>query len=385
MVDEKEFDKKLQKIRVNFLQKLKKWLPEFEDFHNKIKQGDIDHEQLEIVTTQSHQLSGSAKMFGFPDMTKKAKELELCLNKLIEGESIDSINDELIHCFDDFLGEYHRIELSSDNSVISETNAHDNEVIEKYKYYIFMVDDDESIADLVINVLQEKKCKVTHKKNGKEFFSLLEKIQSDVASIMPDLIMLDINMPEMDGIEVLKQLKKYDHTKNIPIVMLTGVDDDDKVIKSISLGALDYITKPFDGLELSNKILGILKKHKNTILIADDDDLVCDLLSQRFRTMGYNIITTDNGKQALEYIKNDKPDLAILDIMMPAMDGLSVLKQMKEEAALAYIPVILLTAKGQQDNIVEGLTCGANDYITKPFDISEVSARVLGILQRHEK
>ena len=95
---------------------------------------------------------------------------------------------------------------------------------------------------------------------------------------------------------------------------------------------------------------------------------------------GYKVIWAKDGGEALESIKKNKPDLVILDIMMPVMDGYDVLKKVKEDEQLQNIPVIMLTAKGQDREIVRGFDLGSEDYIVKPFRPAELIARIRKVL-----
>ncbi|MEJ2669570.1 MAG: response regulator, partial [Gammaproteobacteria bacterium] len=178
--------------------------------------------------------------------------------------------------------------------------------------------------------------------------------------------------------------RHFEKTKNIPIILVTALTSSEDIREGLQAGAFDYITKPFQLSELVNRILSILQRHKTRILVADDDELIRDLLSQRFHRMGYTVLTAKHGNEALARMQAEQPDLTILDMMMPGMDGLAVLKQIKNNPTTADMPVVVLTAKRQQENILQGLESGANDYITKPFDVDEVAARVSGILRRRK-
>jgi len=113
------------------------------------------------------------------------------------------------------------------------------------------------------------------------------------------------------------------------------------------------------------------------ILIAEDDVVSRRMLEVTLTKWGYEVITTENGVQALEVLcQPDAPSLAILDWMMPGMDGAEVCLKAREMAADRSLYIILLTAKGRKEDIVEGLTAGADDYIVKPFDRSELKARM---------
>ena len=118
------------------------------------------------------------------------------------------------------------------------------------------------------------------------------------------------------------------------------------------------------------------------ILIADDDEKVVALLKSSLQKEGYQTSEAFNGAAALELAKKQLPDLILLDVTMPEMDGFEFCKQIRENDVTAHIPFIFLTAKGELNDKVTGLNLGADDYIAKPFHISEVTARIKSILQR---
>jgi adenylate cyclase len=113
-----------------------------------------------------------------------------------------------------------------------------------------------------------------------------------------------------------------------------------------------------------------------TLLVVDDNELNRDMLSRRLRSRGYAVVTADDGPKALELVKREKFDLILLDIMMPGISGIDVLKVIRERYTVAELPVIMATAKDQGTDVVEALTLGANDYVTKPLDFPVVLARV---------
>jgi two-component system response regulator ResD len=123
------------------------------------------------------------------------------------------------------------------------------------------------------------------------------------------------------------------------------------------------------------------------ILIVDDEKEMRQLLKVCIKPLGYELSEASNGKEALDRIKHQQFDLVVLDIMMPEISGYEVLKEIREEME-EMVPIILLTALGETDKIVEGLHIGADDYIVKPFEPRELIARIKSILRRanvHEK
>jgi two-component system alkaline phosphatase synthesis response regulator PhoP len=123
---------------------------------------------------------------------------------------------------------------------------------------------------------------------------------------------------------------------------------------------------------------------KKTILVVDDEKDIVDLLLYNLTKEGFAVITARNGKEALEKVKQ-KPDLIILDVMMPEMNGLQVVQELKKEKKTASIPVLLLTAKGSETDEIVGLEVGADDYIVKPVKIGKIVARVHAALRRQEQ
>jgi DNA-binding response OmpR family regulator len=118
------------------------------------------------------------------------------------------------------------------------------------------------------------------------------------------------------------------------------------------------------------------------ILLIDDDTLLLALLERKLSARGYAVITANDGNQGLERARADKPDLIVLDMMMPIMDGRQVLRAIQADAALSTIPVIMLTARREESDIVGAIERGAADYQLKPFSPEELIARIGRFLTR---
>lgn len=120
----------------------------------------------------------------------------------------------------------------------------------------------------------------------------------------------------------------------------------------------------------------------NVILVVEDEESIRTLITLNLQAAGYTVEEAKDGTQALEKIKSVKPDLVLLDWMLPGLDGLDVLRSLKADPAFATLPVIMLTAKSEEYDIVLGLEMGATDYITKPFSNKVLIARIRAILRR---
>jgi two-component system alkaline phosphatase synthesis response regulator PhoP len=124
---------------------------------------------------------------------------------------------------------------------------------------------------------------------------------------------------------------------------------------------------------------------KEVILIVDDEEDIRELVALNLRREGYQILTCDTGERALELVRSKKPDLVVLDLMLPGVDGLEVCRRLKADPDSRRIPVVMLTAKGEETDIVAGLELGADDYVTKPFSGKVLVARVRRLLRRQVK
>jgi DNA-binding response OmpR family regulator len=115
------------------------------------------------------------------------------------------------------------------------------------------------------------------------------------------------------------------------------------------------------------------------ILAVDDETLYQHLLKVNLEKEGYDVITANNGEEALDLVSNRHPDLVVLDIMMPKLDGISTTERIRQ---FSNVPIIILTAKGDEHDRVQGLNVGADDYVVKPFSATELVARVRAVLRR---
>ena len=119
-----------------------------------------------------------------------------------------------------------------------------------------------------------------------------------------------------------------------------------------------------------------------TVYCVEDDSHIAELVQYTLKSTGFETMWFENGADFFKEISENLPDLILLDIMLPDMDGMEILKRLKDNAETASVPVILLTAKGNRMDKVKGLDSGADDYITKPFDILELVSRINAVLRR---
>jgi DNA-binding response OmpR family regulator len=123
-------------------------------------------------------------------------------------------------------------------------------------------------------------------------------------------------------------------------------------------------------------------REQPVVLVVDDDQDILELVAFRLGRAGYKVLLAHDGQEGLEIALAEKPDLAVLDVMMPKLDGYELTRRLREEEATSRMPIILLTARAQDSDVDRGFEVGADDYLRKPFSPQELSARVQRILGR---
>ncbi|MEE8635644.1 MAG: response regulator, partial [Acidiferrobacterales bacterium] len=201
---------------------------------------------------------------------------------------------------------------------------------------VLVIDDDPAVRDLMQRFLNKEGLRVVAAADGKEGLRLAKELR-------PDAITLDVLMPSMDGWAVLTALKADPALADIPVIMITIVDE--KQV-GYSLGVADYLTKPVDWKRLTS----ILRQYQRAdaacrVLLVEDDARTRKMLRTRLEKQGWPVIEAENGRVALERMAEGAPDLILLDLMMPEMDGFQFLDHVRAREGWRSIPIIIVTAK----------------------------------------
>ena len=271
---------------------------------------------------------------------------------------------------------------------------------------ILVVDDQPHNLALLTEVLEHENYEVWPATSGAD---ALKK----VGMLRPDLILLDVNMPEMNGYEVCRQLKADPRTQLIPVIFVSALDESWDKVKAFSMGGTDYITKPIDTLEALVRIdhqiqLGATRAQlsrlrdneqlqdstepsatpqdtssgreasdaKASIMVVDDDPRNLSLLVHLLEEEGYEVWQAATGTEALRFAPTVLPDLILLDINLPDIGGYDVCHQLKMNDATKLIPVIFVSALNETWDKVKGFALGGSDYVTKPLEILELNCRI---------
>jgi Amt family ammonium transporter len=201
---------------------------------------------------------------------------------------------------------------------------------------VLVIDDDAAARDLVERMLRREGLRVICAASGEEGLQLAR-------AYRPQVITLDVMMPELDGWTVLAQLKADPELATTPVIMLTMVDDEQR---GFALGAAEYLTKPVDRERLVDAVTTICgpREGGSQILVVEDDPTTRDMLRRMLEREGWLVDEADNGETALGRIAERRPDLILLDLMMPRMDGFELIGALRSTNLWRSIPIVVLTA-----------------------------------------
>ncbi len=203
--------------------------------------------------------------------------------------------------------------------------------------HVLVIDDDPIIRELLQNYVSKLGYQVSVASGGDEGLHIAQQLK-------PDAITLDIMMPGMDGWMVLSALKNNPELSDIPVIILSMVEERNL---GFSLGASDYLNKPVDRERLYRTLGKYLESGNSNqwIMLVEDDEVTRSLLASLLQKAGWQVQSAENGKVALEHLNVIKPDLILTDLMMPEMDGFTLIAQIKARREWQHIPVVVLTAK----------------------------------------
>ena len=219
---------------------------------------------------------------------------------------------------------------------------------------VLSIDDDPNVLSLITQELEEEGYQVVGASRA------LEGIEK-AKQVGPYAITLDIMMPGMDGWEAIARLKDDPQTRDIPIIVLSIIENKELGFR---LGADEYLVKPIDKQALLNA-LRRLEGQGRELLVADDDPAVVELVGQLLEEHGWSVRSAANGQEALDEIARQQPDVLLLDLMMPILDGFATLQQLREAPATRDLPVIIITAKDLTAEEREELRSHATRIIEK--------------------
>ena len=257
------------------------------------------------------------------------------------------------------------------------------------KQTILIIEDEEILLEVLQRKLEKEGFSVLIARDGEEGIRLIKEK-------MPNLVLLDIIMPRVDGYGVLEYMQKDSSLSKIPVIIISNSGQPVEIDRALSLGARDYLIKAqFSPLEVITKVREIFsqndsnqkmpesqvpankttskndvspkKQNGKSVAIIEDDQFLLELINRKLVHEGYDVLTAMDGEEGLKLIYSQKPDLVLLDIVMPLKDGFEVLSAVRGNAdpKISRIPVIMLSNLGQESDIKKGKDLKATDYLIK--------------------
>jgi putative two-component system response regulator len=245
---------------------------------------------------------------------------------------------------------------------------------------ILIVDDSLIIRKALSKQLEKWGALVFQAEDGEQAFQMALKVEFD-------LIITDVEMPNLDGFSLCQRVKDHPFTRRTPVIILSSLESDREIERGFRVGAAAYVSKSEAQTLLIETIERVLEKSRfhrsRLILIVDDSENIRQILSQALAGVGFQVLTAENGKQALSSIRELQPDLIISDIGMPEMNGVELFKKIRSDSLLSSIPFVLMSSNGDRAMMRRLFEWGAAAYLIKPFNLEQVILTVEKLLSDH--
>jgi DNA-binding response OmpR family regulator len=267
---------------------------------------------------------------------------------------------------------------------------------------ILLVEDEEALADVLEAKLKKEGHELQVSYDGEDGYE-------QIKNWKPELILLDIVMPKMDGYEVLEKMNE--EGIKIPVIIISNSGQPVEIEKTKKLGAIDHLIKTqFDPKEVVDKVQKYLVSSSNNstqegfsgsieeeediqprkekgakesvgikVMLVEDDSFLRDICAKKLSKEGFEVYEAIDGEEALKIVEKVNPDIVLLDIILPAIDGFEVLEKIRSNPNLKTqkVPIIMLSNLGQKDDIEKALKIGANDYLVKAhFNTEEIIEKI---------
>jgi CheY-like chemotaxis protein len=234
-----------------------------------------------------------------------------------------------------------------------------------------VVDDSAAVRKALRDMLESVGYQVAEADGGAAALQLARFLQ-------PKLMTLDVMMPDLDGFDVIQVLRNDPLTRDLPVLFISATDEHER---GLALGGSGFLTKPFTSAELLAEVRRLTTPPPRRVLVMEDDYHVRPTLARLLQRGGFQVDQAQDGRSGLEQIEKNPPDLVLLDIWMPDINGYEVLRRLKEHPVHRNIPVVVLTASDPSgDTHQRALALGAVRYLEKPIASEDLLAEIERVL-----
>ncbi len=244
---------------------------------------------------------------------------------------------------------------------------------------VLVVDDEPDIAFILKALLLSMGHRAVVTTRADEAVALARRLK-------PEVVAMDVRMPGVDGLSLAEILRHDPDTRSAKLLVFSVFDERERAFKA---GASAFLQKPLEVSRFLATVDGLLAQRQGApaakVLVVDDDATVRAICVEVLTNIGYQVLEANSLVQARAMVREQRPEMILLDLVLPDGDGFGFLEELKDERAARHLSVIFITAKGETASKVRALKLGADDYLVKPFDALELAARVETVLRRKEQ
>lgn len=267
---------------------------------------------------------------------------------------------------------------------------------------ILIIEDDVFLGDVLLEKFKKEGFEPTLSRDGAEGLAKIKELK-------PDLILLDIILPNMNGYEILEAKQKDPKIQKIPVIIISNSGQPVEINRALALGVKDYFIKAqFDPEEVMVKVRSFLKKTEEEvggtteiglasngstgqlvgkkIMWVEDDSFLSDIIARKLSAEKCTLVRAKDGESALALVETENPDIILLDILLPGMNGFELLEKIKAIPAVKDIPIIMLSNLGQESDVEKGKSLGANRFLIKAtLTLDEIITQIAELLSERKK
>ena len=364
-------NQRLSKIMDNYKETLPEKLDQIERLWNKLRYFNWSDDALKVLHTITHTLAGNGKTFGFPEASKYAQQIANQLQEYIASGEIPNTSQQ-----NEISSLVEKLAKSSESQQETEERSLQIKMeasLERNAHQVFIVDDDEHLADFLSAQLEASGYQV------KSFYTVGDAIQA-IKTEVPSALIMDVMFPgekNMYGILASEQIHEI-AGKHIPTIFMSARSDLTARLGALRAKGSAYFNKPIDPEKLVTKLDGLMlsKANLGRIVIIDDDELVSERNSIILQKYNYDTLVINQPLHALEQIQKFMPDLILLDIHMPDINGLELAQIIKQDDAYLTTPILFLSADKTEAVKQASMTISGDEFLSKDISQNELLRKI---------
>ncbi|MHB8874440.1 MAG: response regulator [Myxococcaceae bacterium] len=243
---------------------------------------------------------------------------------------------------------------------------------------VLIIEDEPEVAYILKATLLARHYKVYLASNAEEALSQARRYR-------PEVITLDVRLPDIDGLRLAEIFRHDPDTRNAAVLVVSGSDERERAFRQ---GASAFLLKPLQTDKLIATIDSLVRgkagRQQGKVLVVDDDQKICAICAEVLANLGFEVRSAGTIAEARRAVREARPDVLLLDVVLPDGDGFGFIEELKAERASSHLSVIFISAKTETSSKIRALKLGGDDYLTKPFDALELGARVESVVRRKD-